>query len=106
MAASKCAKASGFRASSSSTEPIASIFPVSSLIQMGSGVPQKRSRESAQSTFVRRNSPKRPSLMCAGSQWTCWLFSMTRSISAVVLMNHERRAYWMSGSLIFRQQKG
>jgi hypothetical protein len=49
---------------------------------MLSGVPQKRSRESAQSTLLRRKSPKRPSLMCSGQPVDLWLFAMTFSISA------------------------
>ena len=38
--------------------------------QMGSGVPQNRSRESDQSTLLRSQSPYRPCLMCSGYQLT------------------------------------
>ena len=102
----KAAKASGFFASISATEAGASSRPVSSLIQMFSGVPQNRSRESAQSTLFRRKSPKRPSLMCSGSQCTAPLLASAASFRAVVRMNQAGRAYWMSGSSSDRQQKG
>ena len=36
--------------------------------QIGRGVPQNRSRESAQSTLFASHSPMRPSRMCAGCQ--------------------------------------
>src|ERR1035437_605477 len=49
--------------------PITSIFLQESQTQTGSGVPQYRSREIAQSFISRSHSPKRPSLICAGSQF-------------------------------------
>jgi hypothetical protein len=36
--------------------------------QMGSGVPQNRSRDNAQSTLLASHSPNRPSRMCSGCQ--------------------------------------
>ncbi len=105
-AARKAAKASGLRASISAQEAGASWWPQTSHSQMLSGVPQKRSRDRAQSTLPARKSPKRPSRMCSGSQVTSWLFSMTWSMTEVVLMNQASRAYWMSGSLSLRQQNG
>ena len=46
--------------------------------QTGSGVPQNRSRERAQSTFLASHSPIRPSRMCSGCQPMVW-FSATSS---------------------------
>ena len=106
-AAWKWSKARGLRASMAATLAGASLCSASlSQIQTLSGVPQQRSRESAQSTLLARKSPKRPSLMCSGSQWTARLFAIAWSLSAVVRMYQAGRAYWMSGSLSARQQKG
>ena len=44
--------------------------------QIGSGVPQKRSRESAQSTLFASHSPNRPSRMYPGCQSTVALAAM------------------------------
>ena len=80
--------------------------PVSSFTQTLSGVPQKRSRESAQSTLLRRKSPKRPSRMCSGSQWMRALFARHSWTCAVVRMYQAGRAYWISGSASERTQNG
>src|SRR3954464_14417885 len=40
----------------------------SAVVQIGSGVPQYRSRENAQSLTSRSHSPNRPSRICDGSQ--------------------------------------
>src|SRR5262245_55127660 len=63
--------ARGFFASISATDAGASMCWHFSHAQMLSGVPQKRSRESAQSTLPFKKSPKRPSLMCSGAQVMC-----------------------------------
>ena len=93
-------------ASSSAYEPIASILPVCSQTQIGSGVPHQRSRESAQSTLFRRKSPKRPSRMCSGNHWIAALFLRNSSLNWLVRTNQLLRAYWMSGSSSDRGQNG
>ena len=57
--------------------------------QTGSGVPQKRSRESAQSTLFSSQSPNRPCLMWPGCQSTVSLAASRRSRSCEVAMYHE-----------------
>ncbi len=49
--------------SSSSSEPMHTILPVTSLIQIGNGVPQMRLREIDQSIAPLSQLPKRPCLM-------------------------------------------
>ena len=73
---------------------------------MLSGVPQKRSRESAQSTLLRRKSPKRPSRMWSGSQLISALFASASALWSLVRTYQAGRAYWMSGSSSERTQKG
>ena len=51
---------------------------------MGSGVPQKRSRDSAQSTLLASHSPKRPSWMYAGCQSIVWLAASRSSLRVEV----------------------
>ncbi len=97
---------SGDFATIASMEAGASACSQASQIQMLSGVPQNRSRDSAQSTLLRRKSPKRPSLRCSGSQCTAWLLSSASRLRLVVRTNHAGRAYWMSGSSSARQQNG
>ena len=60
--------------------------------QIGSGVPQYRSRDSAQSTLFSSQSPYRPCLMCGGYQFTDSLTARRRSFFAVVLMYQDTRA--------------
>jgi hypothetical protein len=79
---------------------------VSSLTQMLSGVPQKRSRDRAQSTLLRRKSPKRPSLMCSGSQWIAWLLAMAWPISARRADEPARPRVLDERVVVARQQKG
>ena len=76
---------------SSVSEPIAVSWR-SAQRQMGSGVPQYRSRDSAQSTLFSSQSPYRPCLMWSGYQLTDSLTSRSRSFTAVVRMYQELRA--------------
>ncbi len=64
----------------------------SSQTQMGSGVPQYRSRDRPQSTTFSRKLPMRPSLMLSGIQLTVRLFFTSSSRTAVMRMNHVARA--------------
>ena len=66
---------------SSATEPTQVSWPQSRHRHTGIGVPQKRSRESAQSTLFSSQSPKRPCLMCSGCQL---MVSFSRSIAALL----------------------
>ena len=59
---------------------------------MGSGVPQKRSRERAQSLFSSSQLPNRPSPISGGTQVICLFSSIIRFAYFVVLMYHESRA--------------
>ena len=58
----------------------------------GSGVPQYRVRDSAQSTLLRSHSPYRPSLTVAGYQFVRSFCSSSLSLIAVVRMYHEGTA--------------
>ena len=60
--------------------------------QMGSGVPQKRSRDKAQSLFSSSQFPNRPSPTSGGTQWICLFNSIIRDAYFVVVMYHESRA--------------
>ena len=60
--------------------------------QIGSGVPQYRVRESAQSTLLRSHSPYRPSLIVGGCQFVFSFSASSRSLMAVVRMNQEGSA--------------
>src|SRR3989304_6027861 len=71
---------------SSSMLPTHSWWPHSRQIQIGSGVPQNRSRESAQSMLFSSHSPNRPSPTSFGYQLIFLLFSINRSLKAVVRM--------------------
>src|SRR5919106_486598 len=71
----------------------------------GSGVPQYRSRDSAQSTLFSSQSPYRPCLMCSGYQFTDSLISRRRSFRAVVRMYQDVRATYSSG-VSHRQHSG
>ncbi len=106
QAAAQSERHAGLRSSARSSLSSASSAPQASHCQIGSGVPHHRSRDSAQSTLLARKSPKRPSLMCSGSQKTCWLLAIASSIRSVVRMNQAGRANWISGSSEARQQKG
>ena len=57
-------------------------------VHKGSGVPQKRSRESAQSTLFSSQLPKRPSLMFSGTQLIFSLLASSCFLNCVVRMNH------------------
>ncbi len=65
--------------------------------QMGSGVPQKRLRDSAQSTLFSSQPPKRPVPMPSGCQPMVWLSSTMRSLTAVVRTNQLLTGYCISG---------
>src|SRR3954470_12622623 len=67
--------------------------------QIGSGVPQYRDRDSAQSTLFLSQSPYRPSRMWAGYQFTPWFTSRRRSFLAVVRTYQDVRAMYSSGVL-------
>ncbi len=76
------------RSASSATDPMHVSVPQSSQRHTGSGVPQNRSRDNAQSTLFSSQSPKRPCLMCSGCQP---MVSFSRSSSALyadVRANH------------------
>ena len=64
---------------SSATDPTQVSCPQSRHRHTGIGVPQNRSRDSAQSTLFSSQSPKRPCLMCSGCQL---MVSFSRSIAA------------------------
>jgi hypothetical protein len=90
--------------SSSATEPMHVSCPWAQR-QTGSGVPQYRSRERAQSTLPSSHLPKRPYLMCSGCQ-PMPSFSRSRSSRrADVRTNHEVLAQYRSG-VPQRQQWG
>ena len=57
--------------------------------QTGSGVPQNRSRDRAQSTLFSSHSPKRPSRMWPGCQSIPWFSSIMRGATCDVAMYHE-----------------
>ena len=81
------------RSASSAKLPMTSTCAGSaSQTQTGSGVPQYRSRESAQSTLFSSHSPKRPAPTSGGCQSTSRLSSSIRSFTAEVRTNHESRA--------------
>ena len=62
--------------------PTQTVSPVSSLRQIGSGVPQYRLRLTAQSRAPSSHLPKRPSRMWPGTQRTRRLAASIRSLSA------------------------
>ncbi len=62
---------------SSASDPTHTVWPPSQR-QTGSGVPQNRSRDRAQSTLLASHSPIRPSRMWAGCQPIVWFWA-TRS---------------------------
>ena len=66
-----------------------SILPVTSLIQIGSGVPQMRLREIDQSIAPFSQLPKRPCLMCAGIQRTCSFAASRSSTMSVTRTYHD-----------------
>ena len=57
-------------------------------VHTGSGVPQKRSRESAQSTLLASQFPNLPSRMFCGTQLMVRLSSTMRSRMRLVAMYH------------------
>ena len=61
----------------------------SSVAQIGSGVPQYRERDRFQSTRFSSHLPKRPEPVLAGFQLIVSFSAISRSLTAVVLMNHE-----------------
>src|SRR5262249_23678441 len=76
---------------SSASEPTQVTWPFAHS-HSGSGVPQYLVRDSAQSTLLRSHSPYRPSLTVAGYQFVRSFCSISWSLIAVVLMNHEGSA--------------
>src|SRR5690242_3173152 len=81
------------RLASSSYEPIASACELSrSQTQIGSGVPQYRSRETAQSMLSVSQAPKRRDPVSGGCQSTRELRTSIESLNSVVRMNQEVRA--------------
>ena len=58
----------------------------------GSGVPQYRVRDSAQSTLLRSHSPYRPSLIVGGCQLVFSFSASSWSFTCVVLMYQEGSA--------------
>ena len=84
--------------SSSTVRPTSAVLPAQnfsshdSQTQMGSGVPQYRLRDRFQSMRLSSQFPMRPSRMCAGCQSTLRLLAISRSLTAVVRMNHESTA--------------
>ena len=65
--------------------------------QMGSGVPQKRERDSAQSTLFSSHCPNRPVPMPSGCQLMVRFRSTIRSLTSVVRMNQLSTGYCISG---------
>src|SRR5208283_3401677 len=76
----------------SSTLPTHFRCPHFSHTQIGSGVPQYRSRDSAQSLFSSSQLPKRPEPVSAGIQLICLFNSIILGAYFVVLMYHDSRA--------------
>ncbi len=54
--------------------------------QTGSGVPQYRSRDRAQSTLLASHSPIRPSRMCSGCQPMVWFWATSSALRSEVRM--------------------
>ncbi len=77
---------------SSSTLPTERFAVAVSQTQIGSGVPQYRSREIAQSLFSSSQLPKRPSPVSGGYQWICLLYAIISFAYAVVRMYQDLRA--------------
>ncbi|RYD82447.1 MAG: hypothetical protein EOP53_03700, partial [Sphingobacteriales bacterium] len=73
--------------SSSATEPIQTVSSPLSVLQIGSGVPQKRERLKFQSTRFSSQLPNLPVPVEAGFQLMVLFSSIMRSLKAVVLMN-------------------
>ena len=67
-------------------------LPVVSLTQIGSGVPQTRFREIAQSMTPFSQLPNRPCLMCSGTQSTCSFAATTSSTNSVTRTNQDGTA--------------
>jgi hypothetical protein len=76
---------------SSASEPTQVRCP-DAQVQTGSGVPQYRLRDRAQSTLLRSQSPYRPCLMVGGCQLVCSFWASSSSRMAVVRMNHDGSA--------------
>src|ERR1700742_378151 len=75
-------------ASSSASEPITFRQPWAQR-QTGSGGPQQRPRDSAQSTLPSSQLPNLPCLTCSGYQVTVSLASSSRSLIWLVAMYHD-----------------
>ncbi len=106
-AARKASNARGFSRSISAADAGATWCASSAeQIQTLSGVPQNRSRDSAQSTLFARKSPNRPLWMCSGSHRIAWLFAIAFWMLSRVRMYQAGRASWISGSSSARQQNG
>ena len=76
---------------SSAREPTHVVWPFSHS-HSGSGVPQYRVRDSAQSTLLRSHSPYRPCLMFGGNQLVRSFSASSWSLTAVVRMYQDGRA--------------
>src|SRR6185437_10360957 len=76
---------------SSASEPTQVVWPPGHS-QTGSGVPQYRVRDSAQSMLLRSHSPYRPCLMVGGCQPVCSFTASSRALIAVVRMNQDGTA--------------
>src|SRR5215217_8680462 len=74
---------------SSSTEPIITSSFLSSVLQIGSGIPQYLERDRFQSLAFFSQFPKRPSPVDLGFQLMVSFRSNILSLMSVTLMNHE-----------------
>ena len=73
----------------SSALPITICSALSSLVQIGIGIPQKRERDRFQSFKFSNQLPKRPVPVASGFQLMVLFNSIIRSLAAVDLINHE-----------------
>ena len=83
---------SGLMAFSSALLPITWTLPQSGQTHTGKGVPQYRSRVTAQSMTFSTKLPMRPSRMVSGIQLTLLVNRTSLSFTAVMRMNHSSRA--------------
>ena len=74
------------------TKSLMSAVPQSGQVQTGKGVPQYRSRVTAQSMTFSTKLPMRPSRMVSGIQFTLLVNLTSLSFTAVMRMNHSSRA--------------
>ena len=86
-------------------EPTQILSPVSSLIQIGSGVPQYRFLEIAQSIAPSNHFPMRPLLRCPGTQFISALASRSCSLNSSTFTYQLSIVRYIIG-LLLRGQKG